>query len=66
MPEHNYDIVIVGAGIIGLSIAWELVRRSNLRIAVLDKGAATGEGSTGASSAICRYRYSIHEMVQLA
>jgi glycine/D-amino acid oxidase-like deaminating enzyme len=64
--KSHYDVVIVGAGIIGLSIAWELARRSDLAIAVLEKGAATGEGSTGASSAICRYRYSMDEMVQLA
>lgn len=60
------DVVIVGAGIIGLSIAWQLSRRSNLKITVLDKGAGIGEGSTGASSAICRHRYSADEMVQFA
>ena len=64
--KSHYDVVIVGAGIIGLSIAWELARRSDLSIAVLEKGASTGEGSTGASSAICRHRYSMDEMVQLA
>ena len=62
----NYDIVIAGAGIIGLSIAWQLARRSRLRIIVVEKGAAVGEGSTGASSAICRVRYSNDEMLQLA
>jgi glycine/D-amino acid oxidase-like deaminating enzyme len=64
--KSHYDVVIVGAGIIGLNIAWELARRSDLSIAVIEKGAGTGEGSTGASSAICRYRYSMDEMVQLA
>ena len=62
----NHDVVIAGAGIIGLSIAWQLARRSKLRIAVVEKGAAVGEGSTGASSAICRVRYSTDEMLQLA
>jgi len=62
----THDVVIVGAGIIGLSIAWQLARRSALRIAVIEKGAAVGEGSTGASSAICRVRYSNDEMLQLA
>ena len=65
-PRKGFDIVIVGAGIIGLSIAWELSRRSRLRIAVLEKGAGIGEGSTGASSAVCRYRYSIDEMLLFA
>lgn len=62
----QYDVVIAGAGIIGLSIAWQLARRSKLRIAVIEKGAAVGEGSTGASSAICRVRYSRDEMLRLA
>lgn len=61
-----YDVIIVGAGIIGLSIAWQLARRSKLSIAVLEKGAGVGEGSTGASSAVCRHRYSSDEMVKLA
>ncbi len=61
-----YDVAIAGAGIIGLSIAWQLARRSDLRIVVLEKGAAVGEGSTGASSAVCRFRYSADEMVRLA
>lgn len=62
----NYDVVITGAGIIGLSIAWQLARRSTLSIAVIEKGAGIGEGSTGASSSICRTRYSIDETLLLA
>ena len=64
--SKKYDVVIAGAGIIGLSIAWQLARRSALRIAVIEKGAGIGEGSTGASSAICRVRYSTDEMLLLA
>ena len=66
MSTRSFDVVIVGAGIIGLSIAWELARRCDLKIAVLEKGGGVGEGSTGASSAICRYRYSMDEMLTLA
>ncbi len=66
MAPRTYDVVIVGAGIIGLSIAWQLRRRSELRVAVLEKGAGVGDGSTGASSAVCRFRYSMNEMVYLA
>lgn len=62
----HYDIVIVGAGIIGLSTAWQIARRSSLRVSVLEKGAGIGEGSTGASSAVCRYRYSLDETLELA
>ena len=62
----SYDVVIAGGGIIGLCIAWQLARRSSLSIAVLEKGGGVGEGSTGASSAICRVRYSNDEMLLLA
>jgi len=64
--QKPYDLIIVGAGIIGLSIAWQLARRSRLRIAVVEKGAAVAVGSAGASSAVCRHRYTAPEMLQLA
>jgi sarcosine oxidase, subunit beta len=60
------DVIVVGAGIIGLSTAYQLARRSAGRILVLEKGAGLGEGSTGASSAVCRFKYSHDEVVQLA
>lgn len=63
---ESKDIIIVGAGIIGLSVAFQLSRRINARVLVLEKGAGLGEGSTGASSAVCRFRYSLDEMVELA
>lgn len=62
----RFDVIIVGAGIVGLSIAWQLARRSRMRIAVLERGLGVGEGSTGASSAVCRYRYTRDETVCLA
>lgn len=63
---NSYDLIVVGAGIIGLCTAWQVARRSGLRIAVLENGAGVGAGSTGASSAVCRFRYSLDSMVQLA
>ena len=63
---QSTDIVVVGAGVIGLSVAYQLALRTSARIRVLEKGAGLGEGSTGASSAVCRFRYSRNEMVELA
>jgi glycine/D-amino acid oxidase-like deaminating enzyme len=60
------DVVIAGAGIIGMSIAMQIARRSNLRVIVVDKGDGPGEGSTGASSAVCRFKYTRPETVSLA
>ena len=59
------EVVVVGAGIIGSSIAYQLARRGVSVIAV-DKGLGPAEGSTGASSSICRCRYTNPEVVRLA
>ena len=66
MDRSIADVVVVGAGIVGLSVAWQIRRRSDLRVVVVDKAANVAEGSTGASSAILRYRYSHDETIRLA
>ncbi len=48
--------VVVGAGIIGCSIALELARRG-WQVTVVDKGSTPGCGSTSASSAMVRFNY---------
>ncbi|MGH8872781.1 MAG: NAD(P)/FAD-dependent oxidoreductase [Acidimicrobiia bacterium] len=60
------DVVVVGSGIIGASIAYQLVRHGVGSVLALDKGAGPAEGSTGASSSICRCRYTHPEVVRLA
>ena len=64
--KETADVVVIGAGIIGLSVAYQLARRSQLKIIVLEKSTNPAEGSTGASSSILRHRYSFDKMVQLA
>jgi sarcosine oxidase subunit beta len=59
------EVVVVGAGIIGSAIAFQLARR-RIRVIALDKAPGPGEGSTGASSSICRAKYSNPEVVRLA
>jgi len=66
MARATADVVIIGGGIMGMSIAHQVARRSTLDIVVLEKGAGLGEGSTGASSAITRQRYSRVENIRLA
>lgn len=64
--RQSPDVIVIGAGIIGLNAAFQIARRSRLNILVVEKGDAVGEGSTGASSAVCRHRYSRPEAVDLA
>lgn len=60
------DIIIAGAGIIGLCTALQIAKRSPAKVIVLEKGIGIGEGSTGASSAVCRTKYSLDSTVILA
>jgi L-2-hydroxyglutarate oxidase len=49
----RYDVVVVGAGIVGLATAREiLVRHPRLTLAVLDKEAAVGRHQTGHNSGV--------------
>lgn len=66
MARHSADIVIVGGGIMGMSIAYQVARRSSQRVIVVEKGTGLGEGSTGGSAAITRQRYSRLEMIRLS
>jgi sarcosine oxidase subunit beta len=59
------DIVIVGAGVMGASIAFHLARRNAGQIAVIDKD-HVGRGASGRSSALVRMHYSFPPEVQLA
>ncbi|HEX5273962.1 MAG TPA: L-2-hydroxyglutarate oxidase [Candidatus Rubrimentiphilum sp.] len=48
-----YDVTVIGAGIVGLASARELLRRHpRLRVAVLDKEAAAGRHQTGHNSGV--------------
>jgi len=51
------DVVVIGAGVIGSSIALELTRAGR-DVVVVDKAGGIGHGSTSASSAIIRFNYS--------
>jgi len=64
--RRTADVVVVGAGIIGSSIAYQLARHGAGQVIALDKGAGPSEGSTGASSSIVRCRYTYPEVVRLA
>jgi len=59
------DFVVIGAGVIGASIAFHLARRKAGRVVVLDRGLAA-QGSSSRSSALVRMHYTLPQEVQLA
>src|SRR6476469_2788099 len=59
------DIMILGAGVMGASIAFHLAQRKAGKIVVIDKG-HVGQGGSGRSSALVRMHYSYPPEVQLA
>ena len=61
----QYDAIIVGAGVIGGAVAYELARRGHRTISI-DKGPGPGYGSTSASSAVIRFSYSTETGVAAA
>lgn len=56
MPEAPYDVIIIGAGVVGAHIARQL-SRYRLRILLLDKAADVGDGTTKANTAIVHAGY---------
>ena len=59
------DVVIIGGGVMGASIALEL-SKTGRKVIVLDKGGVPGAGSTSASSAIIRFTYSNFNTILMA
>jgi sarcosine oxidase subunit beta len=64
-PPQSADFVIVGAGVMGASVAFHLARRKAGRVVIVDKDHA-GQGASGRSSALIRMHYTFPLEVQLA
>ncbi len=60
--KSSYDVVIVGGGVHGLAIAYELAKRGVRDVAVLEK-AYIGAGGSGRNTAIIRSNYRTPEGV---
>ena len=63
--SERFEAVIIGAGIIGCAIAYEL-SKAGRSVACIDKSAAAGSGSTCNSCAIIRTHYSTLDGAALA
>jgi len=64
-PMDSYDAIVIGAGVIGCSVAYHLAHFGAQRVLVLDR-TQIGAGTTSQSSGILRTHYSVIENVALA
>src|SRR5712671_2529925 len=60
------EVVIVGAGVIGASVAWHLAALGVRDVLVLDRGAAPGGGSTGRATGGFRAQFGTSVNVRLS
>ncbi|MBI4884169.1 MAG: FAD-binding oxidoreductase [Actinobacteria bacterium] len=63
--NDTVDAVVIGAGVIGSSVALELARGGR-KVVVVDKGPSAGAGSTSSSVSIIRFSYSTLDSVLTA
>jgi sarcosine oxidase subunit beta len=61
----NYDVIVIGAGVIGCSVAYHLAKLGAKSVLVLEQS-QIGAGTTSQSSGILRTHYSVPENVALA
>jgi sarcosine oxidase, subunit beta len=62
MPE----VVVVGAGVMGASVAWHLAARGCRDVVVLDRAPALGEGSTGRATGGFRAQFATPVNIRLS
>jgi glycine/D-amino acid oxidase-like deaminating enzyme len=65
MPTRTADFLVIGAGVIGASVAFHLAKRRAGRVRVLDQGLAA-QGGSSRSSALVRMHYTLPHEVKLA
>ena len=65
MNTTETDAIVIGAGIMGASIAYELAKKGR-RVTVVEKNNEAGAGSTCQSCAIIRFYYSTYQSVAFA
>ena len=53
MSHNNFDVIIIGAGIVGLTIAYQITEKNNrLKLLIIDKEVKIGSHSSGRNSGV--------------
>lgn len=67
MAEKNYDVIIVGGGIMGSSIAYNLIRADDkIKVIVIEKDLIYKKASTTLSMVNARIQYSLKQNVEIS
>jgi sarcosine oxidase subunit beta len=66
MRPRPAEVVIVGGGVVGASVAWHLAARGCRDVVVLERGAAPGQGSTGRATGGFRAQFGSEVNVRLS
>lgn len=61
----TYDVIVIGGGVIGASVAFHLASLGARQVLLLERG-TVGSGTTSQSSGILRTHYSVRENVEMA
>jgi sarcosine oxidase, subunit beta len=63
---HTADVVIIGGGIVGSSIAWHLTHAGCKSVLVIERESSQGKGSTGKSMGGVRAQFSTPVNIQMS
>jgi sarcosine oxidase subunit beta len=63
---HTADVVIIGGGIVGASVAWHLTEAGCRNVLIVEREAHQGKGSTGKSMVGCRAQFATKPNIQMS